>query len=80
MRGIIAKNSMKSWNQGQSRREKAHVYSGTNNAIDRYEIPKSFKKNTFDFVRTRASFQIGVMMTTRRCENDVGKLGNQGRH
>lgn len=42
-------------------KEKAHIYSGTNNAIDSYKIPKSFKKDTFNFVRTRVSFQISVI-------------------
>lgn len=39
------------------KQKERHMYSGTSNAIDSYEIPKSFKKNTLNFVRTHANFQ-----------------------
>lgn len=57
---IAMKNYMIIGTKVKLMERKAHIYSGTSNAIDSYEIPKS-KKNTFNFVRTHASFQINVI-------------------
>lgn len=51
-------------------REKAHIYSGTNNAIDSYKIPKSLLKgDTFSFIRTRVSSRVSVTSDTSHANN-----------
>jgi len=46
---------------------KAHVYSGTSNAIDSYEIPKSFKKN-IKLCTNSCQFPKKCHMSICRCE------------
>lgn len=55
--------------------EKAHTYSGTNNAIDSYEIPKSFKK--WHILCTNlCQFSNKCYMVICQCENDSKRSKN----
>jgi len=50
--------------------KKAHIYSGTSNAIDSYEIPKSFKKGHI-LCTNLCQFSNKCYMVIRQCENDL---------